>query len=167
MGVVAAGSRQIAHRSVEVVAAGRAVMLGVDQVQLAGTATARIAQIVQAPRRTTQAIGAVAAVRAAAARVVAAAVQDERRRQFLDLRDPLRGIRHIFPYAGHGPLLGSASPKDYWSLTPVRATGGSGSLLQSPKCPTFFAQPPARPKTSVPSALGLGHSLDFGELPSV
>jgi hypothetical protein len=82
-GVVAAGIGQILHRGIEVAAAVAAVMLGVAQMQFAGPAPPRIAQVVQLPTGGPQAIGALAAAGTAAVAVVAALVQDQRRRQLL------------------------------------------------------------------------------------
>ena len=83
-------------------------MLRVSDVQLAGTARERVAQIMQPALGVAQPVGAAAAVRAESAAIIAAALDDFGLGQVLDMGDAFAGIGNVLtgPRAGDGSRAG-------------------------------------------------------------
>src|SRR5262245_23879597 len=91
-GVVAAGVGQVGHVGVEVLAALRAEVLGVEHDEVAGPAGEGVAEVVEGAAGGPVTVGAVAAPRAGPAAVVAAAEADVGPGQVVDVGDALGGI---------------------------------------------------------------------------
>jgi hypothetical protein len=99
---MASGEGQIGRVGVEIMAAVRAVMLRIDEVDIAGTPGLQVAQeTFGAP----QSIGSSAATRASAPFIVAAADDDFGLGQVFDTSDALCHVGKVFTRSGHGNIL--------------------------------------------------------------
>ena len=103
-GVVAAGRGQVEHVGVEVVVAVRASVLGAGDVQVTRPPGGRITQIVKGAGVGAKAIGTVAALGAASARVVAGSLDDLGLGQVFDASDTFGGVGGVNSRCGHGGL---------------------------------------------------------------
>ena len=95
-GVVAAGSGQVSAVGVEVFAALRAEVLGVEHDEVAGPAGEGVAEVVEGATPPAVAVGAVAAPRAGPAAVVTAPEADMGLGEVVDTGDALGGIGAVF-----------------------------------------------------------------------
>jgi hypothetical protein len=102
---VTSGGGQVAAVGVEVPAAAGAVMLGVGQDDVAGPPGGQVAEVVEGPLKDPVAVGAMAAMQAGAASIVAATLAELGPRQVLDAGDPLGGIGQIFSGSGQVAVL--------------------------------------------------------------
>jgi hypothetical protein len=93
--VVAAAVGQVGHVGVEVLAALRAVVPGMDHDEVAGPVGAGVAEVMEGAAAEAIAVGAVTAARAGAAAVVAAAGADDGLGQVLDAGDALGGVGSV------------------------------------------------------------------------
>src|SRR5512142_1482089 len=105
-GVVAAGMGQVGHVGVEVLAALRAEVPGVEHDQVAGPSGEGIAEVVEGAAAATVAVSTVAAPRAGPAAVASAAEADIRSGQVVDAGDALGGIGAVFAGSWHGEAPG-------------------------------------------------------------
>jgi hypothetical protein len=105
-GVVAAGVGQVGHVGVEVLAALRAEVPGVEHNKVAGPTGEGIAEVVEGTAAPTIAVGAVAAPRAGPAAIVAAAEADVGLGQVIDAGDALGGTGSVFAGSWHGEAPG-------------------------------------------------------------
>src|SRR5512135_788090 len=105
-GVVAAGVGQGGHVGVEVLAALRAEVPGVEHDEVAGPTGEGIAEVVEGAAAPTIAVGAVAAPWAGPAAIVAAAEADVGFGQVIDAGDALGGIGAVFAGSWHGRAPG-------------------------------------------------------------
>ena len=101
-GVMAAGGGQVAHVGVEVLATAGAIVLGVDQDDVAGPAGQRIAQVVQGAAGQAIAVAAMAAAGARPPPVVSALAGDLGLGQILDASDPHGGVGPVLAGSWHG-----------------------------------------------------------------
>src|SRR3972149_1838192 len=101
MGVMALGESQVVHVGVEASPAGRALVLGVGQVNVQGPAAARIAQVVQDPPGRPKATSLLPAERTTPPPVIPAPPLDPWRREILHPRDTLCTIRNVLTGAVH------------------------------------------------------------------
>src|SRR6516225_4185238 len=105
-GVVAAGVGQVGHVGVEIAAALRAVVLGVEHHEVAGPAGEGVAEVVEGAAGGPVTVGAVATPGAGSAAVVAAPEADVRPGQVVDAGDALGGIGAVFAGSWHGVAPG-------------------------------------------------------------
>ncbi len=101
-GVVAAGVGQVGHVGVEVLAAAGAVMLGIDQDDVAGSPGEGVAQVVEGTAGQAVAVGAVAAPRARSPTVIAAPAGDLGPGQVVDACGALGGVGAVSAGSRHG-----------------------------------------------------------------
>jgi hypothetical protein len=80
-------------------------MLGVGQDDVAGPPGGQVAEVVEGPLKDPVAVGAMAAMQAGAASIVAATLAELGPRQVLDAGDPLGGIGQIFSGSGQVAVL--------------------------------------------------------------
>jgi hypothetical protein len=102
---VTPGKGHIGCVDVEILAAARAVMLGIGEVDLMRASGHQVTQVVQAPCDAPQSVGSSAATRALAAFVVSAAADDFGCRQVLDTGDALCHVGKVFTGSRHGNIL--------------------------------------------------------------
>ena len=102
MRVMAVGQSQIGHVGVEVVIAVPTAVLRVGDVQLAGPAADRVAQIMQLAGRGPQSVGAARAAWTDSPGEVPRASNDAWSRQIFDAADAFRGVRQVRSRTGHG-----------------------------------------------------------------
>jgi len=95
------GQGQIQHVGVEIVAAGRIVMLRVGDRQLARPSGHRVAQIVQRPLGRPQPVRPVSTPGAPASAIVARPPDDLRRGKIFNPLNAFGGVRHIAPRSIH------------------------------------------------------------------
>ena len=100
--VVAAGVGQVGHVGVEVLATVGAIMLGVDQDDVAGSAGEGIAQVVEGAAGQAIAVGAVSAARAGPLAIIAALTGDLGLGQIVDTCGALGGVGAVFAGGRHG-----------------------------------------------------------------
>src|SRR3990172_303064 len=100
MGVMALGESQVVHVRVEASPAGRALVLGVGQVNVQGPTAARIAQVVQDPSGCSKATSLLPAERTTTPPVIPAPLLDPGGRQLLHPRNSFRSIRDVVTPAG-------------------------------------------------------------------
>jgi hypothetical protein len=105
--VVAAGFGEVGHVGIEVLAAARAIMLRVDQDDVAGSASEGVAQVVEGAAGEAVAVGAVAAAWAASPAVIAALADDLGPGQIVDACGALGGVGAVFAGWQHGRAPGS------------------------------------------------------------
>src|SRR5262249_46665141 len=105
-GVMAAGVGQAGHVGVEIPAAPRAEMPGVEHQEVAGPSGEGVAEVVEGTAPPTIAVRAVTAARAGAAAAVAAAEADVGLGQVVDLGDALGGIGAVFAGSWHSEAPG-------------------------------------------------------------
>jgi hypothetical protein len=105
-GVVAAGVGQVGHVGVEVLAALRAEVLGVEHDEVAGPSGEGVAEVVEDAAGGPVPVGAVAAPRAGPAAVVPAPEADVGLGQIDDAGDALGGIGAVFAGSWHGDAPG-------------------------------------------------------------
>ena len=96
--VVAAGFGEVGHVGIEVLAAARAIMLRVDQDDVAGSASEGVAQVVEGAAGEAVAVGAVAAAWAASPAVIAALADDLGLGQIVDEHDIARILVRREPF---------------------------------------------------------------------
>jgi hypothetical protein len=101
-GVVAAGVGEVGHVGVEVLAAAGAVMLGIDQDDVAGSAGEGIAQVVKSAASVAVAVGAMAASRTGPPAVIAALAGDLGLGKVVDACGALGGVGAVFAGCRHG-----------------------------------------------------------------
>src|SRR3972149_3535637 len=101
MGVLALGESQVVHVGVEAPPAGRALVLGVGQVNVQGSAAACIAQVVQDPPGCSKATSLLPAERTTPPPVVPASPLHPWRGEILHPRNPFRNIRNIVTRTVH------------------------------------------------------------------
>ena len=101
-GVVAAGVGEVGHVGVEVLAAARAVMLRVDQDDVARPPDEGVAQVVKGAAGEAVAVGAMAASRTGPPAVIAALAGDLGLGQIVDACGALGGVGAIFAGCRHG-----------------------------------------------------------------
>jgi hypothetical protein len=106
-GVVAAGVGEVGHVGVEVLAAAGAVMLGIDQDDIAGSSGEGIAQVVEGAACQAVAVGAVPAARAGPLAIIAALAGDLGLGQVVDACGALGGVGAVFAGRRHGLAPGS------------------------------------------------------------
>src|SRR5262249_56449186 len=152
VGVVAARVGQVGHVGVEVLAALRAEVAGVEHDEVAGPAGEGVAEVVQGAAAPAVAVGTVAAPRAGPAAVVAAAEADVGPGQVVDAGDALGGIGTVFAGSWHGHAPGR---RDLPGDTP----GGGKLFTQGARFPRYRVRksPPrsgasTRSHRSAPSA---------------
>jgi hypothetical protein len=95
-GVVAAGVGEVGHVGVEVLATVGAIMLGVDQDDIAGSAGEGIAQVVKSTAGEAVAVGAMAASRTGPPAVIAALAGDFGLGKVVDACGAFGGIGAVF-----------------------------------------------------------------------
>src|SRR3990172_7894774 len=100
MGVLALGESQVVHVGVEAPPAGRALVLGVGQVNVQGPAATRIAQVVQDPPGCSKATSPLPAERTTPPPVIPAPPLEPWRGGSLHPRDPPCTIRNVLTPAG-------------------------------------------------------------------
>jgi hypothetical protein len=100
--IVTARGSQVSHVGVEILATARAIVLGIDQDQVAGPTSQGIAQVVERASHPPIAIGALAATWTGPASVISALAADLGLGQVLDAGDALRRIGSIFAGSRHG-----------------------------------------------------------------
>ena len=105
--VVAAGVGEIGHVGIEVLAAARAVMLRVDQDDVARSSGEGVAQVMEGAAGEAVAVGAMAAAWAGSPAVIAALAGDLGLGQIVDACGALGGVGAIFAGGGHGLAPGS------------------------------------------------------------
>ena len=101
-GVVAAGVGEVGHVGVEVLATVGAIMLGVDQDDIARSAGKGIAQVVKSTASEAVAVGAMAASRTGPPAVIAALAGDLGLGQIVDACGALGGVGAVFAGWRHG-----------------------------------------------------------------
>jgi hypothetical protein len=101
MGVMTLGKSQVIHVRVEASPTGRALVLGVGQVNVQGPAAARIAQVVQDPPGCSKATSPLPAERTTPPPVITAPPLDPWRGKILHPRDTLCPIRNVLTWAVH------------------------------------------------------------------
>jgi hypothetical protein len=99
---MATGVGQIGHVGIEVLAAARAIMLGVEHDDVARPPGEGIAQIVKGTTTEPIAVGAASTIRAASPPVVPALDADLGFGQVLGAGDPHGGIAAVFARSWHG-----------------------------------------------------------------
>jgi hypothetical protein len=119
--VVAAGVGEVGHVGVGVLATVGAIMLGVDQDDIAGSAGEGMAQVVKSTTGEAVAVGAVSASRTGPPAVIATLAGDLGLGQFVDACGALGGVGAEFAGSGHGLVPGRG-------ILP-RITRQSGSLF--------------------------------------
>jgi hypothetical protein len=114
--VVAAGVSQVGHVGVEVLAALGAIMLGVDQDDVARSSGEGVAQVVEGAACQAVAVGAVSATRAGPLAVIAALAGDLGLGKVVDACGALGGVGAVFAgwrhrlAPGRGLLPGITKP---------------------------------------------------------
>jgi hypothetical protein len=97
---------EVGHVSVEVLAAASAIVLRVEDDEVAWPSGEGIAQVMEGPSSLRITIGAIATARARPAAVIAALAADLGLGQILDPVDALSGIGSVFPGSWHGESPG-------------------------------------------------------------
>src|SRR5262249_8176017 len=108
--IVTAGCSQVSHVSVEILAAAGAIVLGIDQDQVAGPPGQGIAQVVEGASHQPITIGAMAAVWAGPPPVISALATEFGLGQVLDASDALGGVGSVFAGSWHGETPGRNGP---------------------------------------------------------
>jgi hypothetical protein len=101
-GVVAAGVGEVGHVGIEILATAGAIMLGVDQDDVAGSAGEGIAQVVESASGEAVAIGAMAASRTGPPAVIAALAGDLGFGQIVEACGALGRVGAVFAGCRHG-----------------------------------------------------------------
>jgi len=101
-GVVAAGVGEVGHVGVEVLATVGAIMLGVDQDDVAGSAGEGIAQVVKSTASEAVAVGAMAASRTGPPAVIAALAGDFGLGKVVEACGAFSGVGAVFAGWRHG-----------------------------------------------------------------
>ena len=101
-GVVAAGVGEVGHVGVEVLATVGAIMLGVDQDDVAGSAGEGVAQVVKSTASEAVAVGAMPATRTRPSAIIAALAGDLGLGQVVNADGALGGVGAIFAGCRHG-----------------------------------------------------------------
>lgn len=107
-GIVTARVGQVGHVGVEVLVAGDAVMLRVDQEDIARSPCERVAQVVECATREAIAVGTVSAMRTRAPAVITALARELGFGQVADAGGALGGIGTIFARPWHDESPGRA-----------------------------------------------------------
>lgn len=101
-GVVASGVGEVGHVGVEVPATASAIMLGVDQDDVAGSAGEGVAQVVKGAAGEAVAVGAMPAARTRPSAIIAAPAGDLGPGQVVDACGALGGVGAVIAGSRHG-----------------------------------------------------------------
>jgi hypothetical protein len=101
-GVVASGLGEVGHVGVEILATAGAIMLRVDQDDVAGSSGEGIAQVVKGAAGEAVAVGAMPAARTGSSAIIAALAGDLGPGQIVDACGALGGVGAVFAGSRHG-----------------------------------------------------------------
>jgi hypothetical protein len=101
-GVVAAGVGEVGHVGVEILATASAIMLRVDQDDVAGSSGEGVAQVVKGAAGEAVAVGAMPAARTRPSAIIAALARDFGLGQVVDAGGALGGVGAVFAGSRHG-----------------------------------------------------------------
>jgi hypothetical protein len=104
--VVAAGIGEVGHVGVEVLAALGAIVLRVDQDDVARSAGERVAQVVECAMDDAVAIGTMSTAWTGPLAIIAVLAGDLGLGQVFDVSDALGGVGAVFSGCGHGSIPG-------------------------------------------------------------
>lgn len=105
-GVVASGVGEVGHVGVEILATAGAIMLRVDQDNVAGPAGEGVAQVVKGAAGEAVAVGAMPAARTRPSAIIAALAGDLGLGQVVDACGALGGVGAVFAGSRHGSAPG-------------------------------------------------------------